>query len=97
MAKIICAWCGRVLNEGEHKGVKGEPATHVICKDCYESQSRSLFPKEPFPGEPFRLTSLKFCRYLINVVLAALLLTSIFLFAVAGTEYLLERLYGTWR
>ena len=28
MNKIICAWCGKVMKEGE------EPVSHGICKEC---------------------------------------------------------------
>jgi len=29
-AKVVCAWCGKVLKEG------AEPASHGICQSCQE-------------------------------------------------------------
>jgi hypothetical protein len=34
--KIVCAWCGKVLNEGI------PPVSHGMCEDCYEEQIDEL-------------------------------------------------------
>lgn len=46
MAKIVCAWCGRVLKEDADENV-----SHVICPACYDEEVR------PFVGAHNRAKS----------------------------------------
>jgi hypothetical protein len=34
--KLICAWCGKVMREGE------EPASHGICPECLENERKQI-------------------------------------------------------
>jgi rRNA maturation endonuclease Nob1 len=36
MLKLVCAWCGKTMREGD------EPASHGICEVCYESVVRRI-------------------------------------------------------
>lgn len=91
MAKIVCAWCGRVLEEGDK--AKGELASHVICEACYEKESRLFFHKVPLFGEPLRITDFKFYRFLLNVALLCVFIIALFIFGVVATDYVIGRFY----
>ena len=53
MAKIVCAWCGRILEEGPD-----EKISHAICPECFEREVEPIKERQRQPeklGKQFAL------------------------------------------
>ena len=85
MAKIVCAWCGRVIGKGNN--TPEELTSHVICEACYAKQTRLHL------GEAAHIADLKFCRFLLNVSLLCVFVITLFIFGTVATNYVIGRFY----
>jgi len=46
MAKIVCAWCGRILEEGPE-----EKISHAICPECFEREVEPFKERQRQPAK----------------------------------------------
>ncbi|MEI6562520.1 MAG: hypothetical protein WCO68_10645 [Verrucomicrobiota bacterium] len=70
MAKIVCAWCGRILKEGPD-----EKISHAICLECFEREVKSIKERQPAKlGKPFAPPPLEEFRGSFSCIASQLLL-----------------------